>query len=298
MKKNVALVLSGGGARGIAHIGVIQELEEQGYNIKSISGTSMGAVIGVLYAVNKIEEYKSWICTLDKLEVFKLIDFTFSKQGLIKGDKVFKKLHDFIPDINIEDLKINYAATATDIINKKEVVFTKGNIYDALRASIAIPTIFTPVKKNNSLLVDGGVINNIPIEHVERTKDDILIVVDVNADTPKYKPAQSKKEEKIKQNEYLKKIKEFQNYFYKNKTKSINEKLGFFNILDKSIDILSSQVVKLSLEKFNPEILINISRNSCGTFDFYKAEELIKIGRDEAIKSIKIYNNKVQHVIE
>jgi len=190
---NVSLVLSGGGARGIAHIGVIEELEKQGLEIKSIAGTSMGALVGGIYAVGKLQEYKNWMYTLDKIDVFKLIDFTLSSQGLIKGDRVFKKMKEFIPDMNIEELKIHYTATATDIINKKEVVFTKGSIYEAIRASVAFPSVLTPVKKDDSVLVDGGVMNNVPINHVKRTRDDILIVVYVNAVIPVYKPFISKK---------------------------------------------------------------------------------------------------------
>jgi len=193
LKVNVSLVLSGGGARGIAHIGVIEELEKQGLEIKSIAGTSMGALVGGIYAVGKLQEYKNWMYTLDKIDVFKLIDFTLSSQGLIKGDRVFKKMKEFIPDMNIEELKIHYTATATDIINKKEVVFTKGSIYEAIRASVAFPSVLTPVKKDDSVLVDGGVMNNVPINHVKRTRDDILIVVYVNAVIPVYKPFISKK---------------------------------------------------------------------------------------------------------
>ncbi len=151
------MVLSGGGARGIAHIGVVEELEKRGFEIRSIAGTSMGALVGGIYAVGKLQEFKNWLYTLDKLDVFKLIDFTLSSQGLIKGDRVFKKMKEFIPDKNIEDLKIHYAATATDIINNKEVVFNQGSIYDAIRASVAIPTVITPVKQDDTLLVDGGV---------------------------------------------------------------------------------------------------------------------------------------------
>ncbi|RLD54901.1 MAG: hypothetical protein DRJ01_17410, partial [Bacteroidetes bacterium] len=144
--KNVALVLSGGGARGIAHIGVIEELEKQGFEIKSISGTSMGALVGGVYAVGKMQEYKNWIYTLDKFDVFKLVDFNVGIQGLIKGDRVFNKMKEFISDRNIEDLEIFYTAVAADIINNKEVVFTEGSVYNAVRASVAIPTVFTPVK--------------------------------------------------------------------------------------------------------------------------------------------------------
>jgi NTE family protein len=153
VKEKVSLVLSGGGARGIAHIGVIEELEKQGFEIKSIAGTSMGALVGGIYAVGKLQEYKNWMYTLDKLDVFKLIDFTLSSQGLIKGDRVFKKMKEFIPDMNIEELNIHYAATATDLINKEEVVFTKGSVYKSIRASTAIPSVLTPVKKDNQYIL-------------------------------------------------------------------------------------------------------------------------------------------------
>jgi NTE family protein len=166
MKQKVSLVLSGGGARGIAHIGVIEELEKQGFEIASISGTSMGAVVGGVYALGKMEEYKNWLYTLDKIKIFSLIDFSFSTQGLVKGDKLLNTVKAFIPDANIEDLSIPYAAIAADIINKKEVVFTKGSLFDAIRASMAIPTVFTPVKTEHGLLIDGGIINNMPINHV------------------------------------------------------------------------------------------------------------------------------------
>lgn len=289
MKKNVSLVLSGGGARGIAHIGVIEELEKQGFIIKSISGTSMGALVGGIYAVGKMEDYKNWIYTLDKLEVFNLLDFTLSVHGLVKGDRVFNKMREFIPDMNIEDLKINYAATATDLKNNKEMVFTKGSIFDAVRASVSIPTVFTPVEKGDSLLVDGGVINNVPINHVKRTKNDILIVVHVNADIPVYKPILPKKEKEKKFSLYREKIMEFQSQLYKINPMATNEKFGYFNLINKTIAMMTYQLAKMTLEKYPPDILINISRNSCSIFDFYKAEELVEVGRHAAINSLKEY---------
>jgi len=291
-KKEVSLVLSGGGARGIAHIGVIEELEEQGYGIHSISGTSMGALVGAIYATGKMEEYKKWIYTLDKFEVFKLIDFTFSSGGFIKGNRIFDKLKDFIPDINIEELGISYSATATDITNKKEVIFSKGSILEAVRASISIPTVFTPVKKENSLLIDGGVINNVPINHAKRVKDDVLIAVDVNADVPVsvHKLNIIEKESKKKQSIYLKKIKDFQNQFYKNKKTEKTEQVNYFGILDKTINLLTSQITEMLIEKYPPDVLINISRDVSNTFDFYKAEQLVEIGRDAAKKTLLKHN--------
>ncbi|MEA3463105.1 MAG: patatin-like phospholipase family protein, partial [Bacteroidota bacterium] len=135
-KQKVALVLSGGAARGIAHIGVIEELETRGYEITSIAGTSMGALIGGVYATGKMEELKEYLYTLDRSRVFRLVDFTLSKQGLIKGDRVLKKMKNYVPDMLIEDLAVPYAAVAVDLINKKEVIFRSGSLYHAIRASI------------------------------------------------------------------------------------------------------------------------------------------------------------------
>ena len=207
MKKNVALVLSSGGARGIGHIGVIEELEKRGYEITSIAGTSMGALVGGVYALGKLEEFKKWMCSLDKLKVFSLVDFTFSSNGLVKGDKVLNAIKEFVPDTKIEDLKIDYSATATDIANHKEIVYKSGSIYEAIRASIAIPMVITPVINNNSVIVDGGVLNNLPISNVKRNKGDLLVAVYVNADVPQIKLNVSKKEEKEKESVYLKKLK-------------------------------------------------------------------------------------------
>jgi NTE family protein len=289
MKQKVSLVLSGGGARGIAHIGVIEEIEKQGFEIFSISGTSMGALVGGAYALGKMEELKQWLFTLDKMKIFNLADFTFSKQGLIKGDKIFNKLKEFITDANIEDLKIYYAAIAADIINKKEVVFTKGSIYDAIRASIAIPTVLTPVKTENGLLVDGGVINNLPMSHAKRIPNDILIAVNVNADIPVYNLSLSKKEKDAKQSLYRKKINDFYNHLRKDNPSNHNEKLGYFDVINKTISLMSYRVTQMTLEFYSPDILIKVSRDSCSMYDFYKAEEMVKIGHHAAIESLKAY---------
>lgn len=292
MKQKVSLVLSGGGARGIAHIGVIEEIEKQGFEIFSVAGTSMGAMVGGIYALGKMEAFKNWLYTLDKLKVFSLVDFSFSIQGLVKGDKVFNKMKAFISDVNIEELDIFYTAVAADIINKEEVVFTKGSIFEAIRASISIPTILTPVKTENGLLVDGGVINNIPINHAQRTPGDILIVVNVNADVPVDKPTISKKESKIKQSIYQKKIKDFYLHLQKTHPVSKTEKLGYFELMNKTIGLMSYHNTQMILEKYTPDILINISRDSCNTYDFYKAEELVEIGRHAAIKNLKEFYAK------
>ncbi|MBS3993679.1 MAG: patatin-like phospholipase family protein, partial [Bacteroidetes bacterium] len=179
MQKSVALVLSSGGSRGLAQIGVITELERQGFKITSVSGSSIGAVIGGLYAMGKLEEYTQWVNSFNIRDVWGFMDFTLTSQGLIKGERAFDKMKSFIPDMNIENMPIPFAAIATDIINRKEVVFSQGSFYDAARASVAIPAVFTPVKYQDTILVDGGVLNPIPIDFVARKKDDMLIVVNL-----------------------------------------------------------------------------------------------------------------------
>jgi NTE family protein len=293
MKQKVSLVLSGGGARGIAHIGVIDELEKLDFEIVSITGTSMGALVGGIHSLGKLDEFKTWLFTLDKLKIFKLFDFSFSSQGLIKGDKVINELKKFISDKKIEDLNIFYAAVAVDILNKKEVVFTKGSIFEAIRASIAIPTVFTPVNIENTMLVDGGVLNNIPINHAKRCPDDLLIAVNVNADIPPYKPTLLKKEIETKQSNYKKKVKIFQDHLQKNMPVNKNESLGYFNLINKTISLMTGHIAQTIIEKYPPDILINISRNSCGTFDFYKAEELFEIGRYSAHKTLEAHKSKI-----
>ncbi|HKK61291.1 MAG TPA: patatin-like phospholipase family protein, partial [Bacteroidales bacterium] len=177
MHKKIALVLSGGGARGMAHIGVIEALERSGHEIVSVTGTSMGSVVGAVYAMGKMEVFKEWLYSLDKLKVFRLMDFTLSKQGLLKGEKVLNKMKEFMEDRNIEDLDIPYAAVSVDLLSKNEVVFREGKVYDAIRASIAIPGILTPVRTKNMLLVDGGVMDNVPVKHVKRQGDEIIVAV-------------------------------------------------------------------------------------------------------------------------
>lgn len=277
MKNNVTLVLSGGGARGFAHIGAIEEIESRGYKIGSIAGTSMGALVGGVYAVGKMEEYKEWVYNLDKQNIFKLLDFSFSSQGLIKGDRVLKTMKEFIPDTNIEDLKIKYTATAFDLAQNKEVVFSEGSLYNAIRASISIPTVFTPVISGDSVLVDGGVVNNIPINNAIRTKNDVLMAVYVNADVPVQHISSLDKEKK--QAIYIQKINEFRKSLYKSVPSEQRKKIHYFNLVNDTIAAMTNQLATTIIQNSAPDVLVEISKKSCGTYDFYKAEELVEIGR-------------------
>jgi len=246
----------------------------------------MGALVGGIYAAGKLSEFKKWLLNLDKIDVFKLMDFTLLNKGFIKGDKVFNELNEFIPDVKIQDLNINYQAIATDLTNRKEVVFTKGDLLKAIRASVSIPNILTPVKRGKSILVDGGVINNLPINHAIRKNKDILVAVNVNANIPL--PENEKKKEKIEEKEsfYKDLLKKFNNGLSKLFPNDKKIPLGYFDIMNDSLEIMRDELVKFSLEIYPPDILIETPRDMCRMFDFYKAKELIEVGQKATIKSL------------
>ena len=297
MKPKVTLVLSGGGARGIAHIGVIEELERKGYEIASVTGTSMGSLVGGVYADDAMDPFKEWMISLDKRGVFNLVDFTLSRSGLIKGDKVFNKMKEFIPDKPIEDLRIPFAAVAVDLIKHQEVVFREGNLFDAIRASVSIPTVLTPVRTDDGLLVDGGVLNNIPISHAPRVEGDLLVVSNVNAKIPPRLPKVSSVELEKQEKAYQKKIREFNEHLHKilsqgpafKKEHSHKEKMGFFDLIDKTISIMTHHMAQMSLKQNTPDILIEVSRDACGTYDFFKAEQMVTLGREATLESLDNY---------
>ncbi|HSA05173.1 MAG TPA: patatin-like phospholipase family protein [Tenuifilaceae bacterium] len=295
--KNVALVLSSGGARGLAHIGVIDELQARGYNITSIAGSSMGALVGGLLAAGKIDEFRNWVITLNKKDVLSLIDFTITTKGFVKGDKVFERMRklNLIPDINIEDLPIPYAAVAVDILNNKECVFQSGSLLKAIRASISIPSVFTPVSLDNGLLVDGGVLNPLPLKLVKRNPSDLLVAVDLNALNVYEKPKLPKKKVSTEsQNErFAALINKWDELFGHNNPKSTKEKkvtpksIGYFDVLMRSVLLMQSKLTTYATEITPPDVLVPISKDSSTVFEFYKAEELIAYGKEMCAKALE-----------
>jgi NTE family protein len=279
-KHNIALVLSSGAARGVAHIAVVEELLADGHKITSIAGSSMGAVVGGMHAAGTLVQYKEWLKKLDYWDVFNLLDFSISSNGFIKGEKVFRKTAPFIPKINIEDLPIPFVAVASDIIHKKVVVYDKGDLKTAIRASISIPTILHPIKVGDSLIVDGGVANPLPVDLVKRHPGDKLVVVDVNANVSFTKPKMKEREQNF--------INDLRDH-YKKWRKSDEKKddnLGIFDVLNESIDLTQETLSKLMLQQYKPDLTINVSRKVCGTMDFHKTPEILALGRDAYHKAV------------
>lgn len=290
MGKSVSLVLSSGGARGVAHIGVIEELTRQGFEIKSIAGTSMGALVGGIYASGNMKDFREWMCDLDKKAVFNLVDFTISADGLVKGNRVIKELKKIVPDVYIEDLSVSYAAVATDVKHKQEVVFREGSLYKAIRASISIPTVFKPCMSGGMILIDGGVLNPIPINRVRRTKDDLLIAVDVNSPVLSEKSVANKKvsAEEAELN-YLSFLMRKGIQFL---PKIPGTQLNYYTLLSQSCSIMIQQISALTIELCQPDILIKIPMNSYGPFHFYKSEEIIKTGEIATRKALFDFQSK------
>jgi len=278
--KKVHLVLGCGGARGMAHIGVIEMLEEEGYEIVEVIGCSMGAVIGGIYCAGYLKQYKQWLLGLNKSSVFSLFDFTFTTQGFVKGGKIFNKVQELIGEQNIEQLKIPFAVVATDMLHKKEVHFRSGNLFKALRASIAIPGVFTPVVTEDSILADGGILNPLPLSLVTKSKDAIIVAVNLNGpiiNMPKLEHP-LKEEDASAYWEWLPKLPLLSKKDIAETTKTL-PKLSLFDLLTTSFNYTQDRLTELMIECYKPDFVIEIPRNACTTFDFHRAEEIIEEGK-------------------
>lgn len=293
MSGNVALVLSSGGARGFAHIGAIKVLENNGYNITSVAGTSMGALVGGIYAAGKLKEFEEWVSGLDVMEVLKLTDISLSKKGLVKGTRIIEKMKEIVPDRNIEDLPVPYSAIATDIIRGRERIFNAGSLFDAIRASISIPTFFQPFSMGGDYFVDGGLVNPIPINRVKRHDGDLLAVVNVNADIPHVKLQASPGEEEARGNVYLSRVRKINDHATRHIPEDKKDDIGLFNLNNRSISIMLNQIAALTLMNHKVDIMIQISKESYGTYDFYKAGEIISEGERAALEVVGPYNDRV-----
>lgn len=282
--KNISLVISCGGAKGLVGVGVIEELERNGFIIKSVSGTSIGSVILGVYASGKLNEFKQWMLGLSRLDVFRLMDFTINKQGILKGKKIFNEMNFFFKDSLIENLPIPYSAVSADIKSFKEVVFNKGSLHHAIRCSISVPSLLTPVIYKKMVLVDGGILNPLPLSRVKRTKDDILVAVNLNYMDPNYKNdiSPSSLDYPIMQ--------KMLNYFSTNKKEDNG---NVMNYLNKTVYIMMSQLSKNSIELHKPDILINIPYNVCGFFDYHKTSELIRFGVEKTKFALKNYEDNI-----
>ncbi len=281
--KTVSLVLGSGGARGLAHIGVIRWLEENQFEIKSISGCSIGSLIGGIYAAGKLDELEKWLLTLNKLNIANLLDPTWRSGGIFKGDKIIKTLIDLLEDIQIENLPIPFTAVATDIITEKEVWINSGSLFDAIRASSSLPLFFTPVEYEGSLLIDGGVLNPVPIAPVFNDDTDLTIAVNLGGALLKDKiDSQNKIYDNKGESSFTQSFKKFVKIYDKKEKEPSTKDWGMYDVADKAFDTMQSTIAKVKIESHPPDVEIRIARNACGMLDFNRADEMIKLGYKKA----------------
>jgi NTE family protein len=295
MSKNVALVLGSGGARGLAHIGAIEALEERGYTITSIAGCSMGAIIAGMYAAGQLQQAKEWFLKVDMQLIWRMIDFNLlSTNSLVKGERIINELEKVVPDRPIESLNIPCAIVASDMINAEEVLFREGSLFDAVRASISIPLFFKPVQMGQRLLIDGGILNPLPLHIVPRTEGDILVAVDISGKDsmviePEPEPidVEGKLAEltargipvpKALENQ-LRQLGKRVDKIRSDRANDLQRNVGFAGMLDRMSDMQIQQNTLLSLRLTPPDVHAVMRQYAYNTFDFDKAEPIIADGK-------------------
>lgn len=294
--KKVHLVLGSGGARGVAHIGVIEVLEEYGYEIVSVTGCSMGAVVGGMYAAGHLRAYRDWMLTLTKTMQFRIMDFTLARQGFLKGERIFNILQEVTGPQLIEQLRIPFTAVATDMVQNKEVHYRSGDLYKAFRASIAIPGVFTPVMENGQFLVDGGVLNPLPLNLVTRKEDEGIVAVNLNgAPAPAETPTAVEEEQ-----EEVRLLWKWLSPIMQDTKKEQKEVLpaaaySIRELLQSSYIMTQDRLVDLMLQAYPPDVLVEIPRNTCSTFEFYKAQSLVETGRECCRKALVSLHQDTYH---
>jgi len=277
----VALALGAGGAKGLAHIGVIEEIEAQGFRIVAIAGTSMGALIGGIHATGKLDVYRDWVCALAKLDVLKLVDWTLSGGGLIKGEKIIDTMRGLVGDAQIEELPLSFTAVATDIERGREVWLSRGGLFDAIRASFAIPTVFRPHTIDGRRLVDGALLNPVPVTPLIRERADYLIAVSVDGPTTATKPPEPPIQPTATEDGYRQRIGEFIGRMIP-RGESRPREPGTFELLTQAMDLMQANLSRLRLAAYAPDLLIQLPHDMALGYEFYRARELIELGRREA----------------
>jgi NTE family protein len=295
----ISLVLSSGGARGLAHIGAIQCLEEEGYDIRYISGSSMGALIGGIHAAGKLDDYAIWVKALRRKDIVQLLDFGWGHGGLFKGERIIDALRDLIGEHIIEELPIGFTAVASDLRSKREIWLNKGPLFSAIRASIAVPLVFSPVTIGNKLLIDGGVLNPLPIAPTLNNETDLTVAVDVNGrsdsalnidvQATSFATRMLSRTGDEMEDKFRRAISVFiENLLPKGGTDTQDH--GMLGIAMEAMDAMQVSIARHQLSIYSPDVTVQIPRNAAHFFDFERAHELIEFGYEQmriSLKSLK-----------
>lgn len=315
----VALALGSGGARGYAHIGVINELHERGYEVVGVAGSSMGALVGGLHAAGSLDEFADWAKTLTQRAVLRLLDPSITAAGVLRAEKILDTVRDMLGDATIESLPIPYTAVATDLIAGKSVWLQRGPVDAAIRASIAIPGVIAPHVLDGRLLADGGILDPLPMAPIAAVNADLTIAVSLGGPGPDTVTDQSAEPETRATTEWLNRLlrstsalldtapaKSVRNRFGsaeeaapETATETAVEaaaeqaeqeasipKLGSFAVMNRTIDIAQAALARHQLATYPPDLLIEVPRTACRSLDFHRAAEVIDIGHELAAQAL------------
>ena len=278
MAKTISLVLGSGGARGLVHVGVIRWLIEHGFEIKSISGCSIGALIGGVYAAGKLDEFEEWITSIDQSDMTMLLDFSWQSSGMFKGDKIIDSLRQLIGEIAIEELPIPYTAVAANVAEEKEVWLKSGSLFDAIRASISLPLFFTPHVINGEELIDGGVLNPVPIAPTFGDNTDVTIAVNLGGEPELLKQEATPVSLRTKESNLHDKVAHFIDNLGNNVKSKMSFNFAAYDIANQAFDAMQSTIARQKLAAYPADITLEVPRNACGTLEFERSKEMIDRG--------------------
>ncbi len=278
MSHQVALALGSGGARGYAHIGVLQVLEERGFDVCAVAGSSMGALVGGVMAAGRLKAFTDWAVALKRQDVLRLLDPKWAAAGAVGADRLINHLGDFLTDVEIENLPIPFTAVATDLVSRREVWFQKGSLRSAIRASIAIPGVITPVVVNGRVLADGGLLNPVPIEPTAASGADLTVAVSLQAPRPPHEPASPVRAAAAPSWARLRQV------FHSRSAQATPtspppDDLRISDVLGLSLDAMQDLIARYRMAGLPPDIHITVPVSASGIMDFHRAADLIAVGR-------------------
>ncbi|BBX00848.1 esterase [Mycolicibacterium moriokaense] len=287
--KRVALALGSGGARGYAHIGVIDELQDRGYEIVGIAGSSMGALVGGLQAAGKLDDFADWARSLTQRSILRLLDPKITAAGALRAEKILDAVRDILGEVKIEELPIPYTAVSTDLLSGKSVWLQRGPVDHAIRASIAIPGVIAPHVLDGRLLADGGILDPLPMAPIAAANADLTIAVSLaGSEAGGEEPEDSEPRPTA---EWLGRVwRSTTALFDAAQSDEAEDKLiepqkevprlGSFEVMNRTIDIAQAALARHTLAAYPPDVLIEVPRTACRSLEFYRASEVIDIGRE------------------
>jgi NTE family protein len=288
--RRVALALGAGGARGFAHIGVIQVLQEREFEIVAIAGSSMGALVGGVLAAGRLKEFTDWAVALKQRDVLRLIDPKWASPGAMAADRLINHLNEFLTDTDIEALPIPYTAVATDLTARREVWFQKGALRSAIRASIAIPGLITPVVVDGRLLADGGLLNPVPIEPTAGAGADLTVAVSLQAPRPAHESAAPVHATANSQRtgDWRERVRQVFGRPGRPMETAAKERadLRIADVISFSLDAMQDLIARYRMAGLPPDVHIMVPVNASRVMDFHRAAEMVALGRELATKAL------------